>query len=179
MMPSWQLKPISRKSSSSLLSNRFYFSLLAIPRRTRIQLFCRLPSWHNGPSPRTDVAAIGYISKAQSSLHLSPQILRFRMVQTRSHSTKEKDAVKTELIKDHKHENGANELHDHDPGHDPHSHSRSLFGHTHSHEEDGHAHDPEQIIAALKGSGMSLQYVMDIPATFTLFVFPQATGAAI
>ena len=37
-----------------------------------------------------------------------------------------------------------------------HTHSHSILGHSHTHggDEHGHGHDPEQILAALKGSGV-------------------------
>ena len=37
-----------------------------------------------------------------------------------------------------------------------HTHSHSILGHSHTHGEDGHGHghDPEQILAALRGSGV-------------------------
>ena len=62
------------------------------------------------------------------------------MVQKRPYSTEKQEGVEKRG-----HKNG----HDHQ-----HSHSFSLLGHSHPHGEE-HARDAEQIIAALKGSGVS------------------------
>jgi hypothetical protein len=70
------------------------------------------------------------------------------MQQMRSHSTKQGGAVK----KQNNDENGP----EHSGKDEPHTHSHSILGHSHTHGEDelGHGHDPEQILAALKGSGV-------------------------
>ena len=71
----------------------------------------------------------------------------------RSHSTKkpQKKAVRT----NEKDENGP-ELSVTSGNNVPHTHSHSILGHSHTHggDEHEHGHDPEQILAALKGSGV-------------------------
>lgn len=75
-----------------------------------------------------------------------------RMPQTRLHSSKKESGPSKQPTENgHNHANG-HEHNEHD--HDEHTHSHSIFGHSHSHAEE-HTHDAEQIIAALKGSGMS------------------------
>ena len=81
---------------------------------------------------------------------LSTQLLLSSMQQMRSHSTKQPQgkAVKNgENGHEHSATSGKDELH---------THSHSILGHSHTHGEDehGHGHDPEQILAALKGSGV-------------------------
>jgi hypothetical protein len=86
---------------------------------------------------------------------LPTQLLLSSMQQMRSHSTKKPQgkAVKgknnNENGSEHSATSGKDELHTH-------SHSHSILGHSHTHGEDNHehGHDPEQILAALKGSGV-------------------------
>jgi hypothetical protein len=80
-----------------------------------------------------------------------------RMPQTRLHSTKKESSPSKQPPAEngHNHTNG-HEHNEHD--HDEHTHSHSIFGHSHSHAEE-HTHDAEQIIAALKGSGMSYYHI--------------------
>ena len=74
------------------------------------------------------------------------------MQQIRSRSTKQPQG-KTHSNNEngHEHSVGKDELH---------THSHSILGHSHAHGEDehghGYGHDPEQILAALKGSGVWL-----------------------
>ncbi|PPQ79941.1 hypothetical protein CVT25_003013 [Psilocybe cyanescens] len=175
-VPAWQLKPISRRSSSSILSSSLF--LYANP-ATRTQLFSRLPSCHKQllvPSLRTNVAPIGYVFRARSILILDPLPRRLlAMIRTRSHSTKQHAPEKVVEVKDHKHENNhAGEDHGHD---DAHSHSHSIFGHSHSHGEEGHSKDAEQIIAALKGSGDRGSYIT-LVGLFSNIVLTTVKGLA-
>jgi hypothetical protein len=84
---------------------------------------------------------------------LPTQLLLSSTQQMRSHSTKKPQgrAVKRKNDDDNGSEpsaitSGKDELH---------THSHSILGHSHTHGEDEHehGHDPEQILAALKGSG--------------------------
>ena len=70
----------------------------------------------------------------------------------RSHFTKQPQKAVTKQNND---ENG-HELSVTPAKDEPHTHSHSILGHSHTHGEDkhGHGHDPEQILAALKGSGV-------------------------
>jgi hypothetical protein len=77
------------------------------------------------------------------SLH-RPRFPFVKMVQNRPYSTERKEDVEKPG-----HKNG----HDHRNNGHQHSHSFSLLGHSHPHGEE-HARDAEQIIAALKGSGV-------------------------
>ncbi|KAF8967832.1 mitochondrial iron ion transporter [Flammula alnicola] len=79
------------------------------------------------------------------------------MPQTRSLSTKKDPSETVADGKERKNQNGHENHHHDSDGHEEHSHSHSIFGHSHSHGEEAHTHDAEQIIAALKGSGMSRQ----------------------
>ena len=88
---------------------------------------------------------------------LPTQLLLSSMQQMRSHSTKKPQgkAVKRknndENGPEHSATSGKNE---------PHTHSHSILGHSHTHgDEHEHGHDPEQILAALKGSGVSLDSI--------------------
>ena len=84
---------------------------------------------------------------------LPTQLLLSSMQQMRSHSTKKPQgrAVKRknndEKGSEHSATSSKDELH--------HAHSHSILGHSHTHGEDEHehGHDPEQILAALRGSG--------------------------
>ena len=84
---------------------------------------------------------------------LPTQLLLSSMQQMRSHSTKKSQgkAVKRknddENGPEHSATSGKDELY---------THTHSILGHSHTHgdNEHGHRHDPEQILAALKGSGV-------------------------
>ena len=81
------------------------------------------------------------------------QLLLSSMQQMRSHSTKKPPG---KAVKKNKNDvNGAE--HSATSGKDElHTHSHSILGHSHTHggDEHKHGHDPEQILAALKGSGV-------------------------
>ena len=86
---------------------------------------------------------------------LPTQLLLSSMQQMRSHSTKQPQgkAVK----KQNNAENGPKYSESATSRKDElHTHSHSILGHSHTHGENGHGHghDPEQILAALKGSGV-------------------------
>ena len=81
---------------------------------------------------------------------LPTQLLLSSMQQMRSHSTKKPQgkAVKKNINDENgpEHSTTSGKLH---------SHSHSILGHSHTHgDEHEHGHDPEQILAALKGSGV-------------------------
>ena len=109
--------------------------------RTRI----RRLSWQTGLVP-----SLTGRNKFRGLLSLLPsQFLPSSMQQIRSHSSKQ---LQEKAIKKHdNNENGHSVTKD-----ELHTHSHSILGHSHSHGEDehGHGHDPEQILAALKGSGV-------------------------
>ena len=83
---------------------------------------------------------------------LPSQLLLSSKQQMRSHSTQGKVVKRKNNDENgHKHAatSGEDELHTH-------THSHSILGHSHTHggDEHEHGHDPEQILAALKGSGV-------------------------
>jgi hypothetical protein len=84
---------------------------------------------------------------------LPTQLLLSSMQQMRSHSTKQPQgkAVKKQNNDENGPEHSATSSKD-----ELHTHSHSILGHSHTHGENGHGHghDPEQILAALKGSGV-------------------------
>ena len=98
--------------------------------RTRIRL-----SWQNALADKIRV--------------LPTQLLFSSVQQMRSHSTEKPQGKavkrKNENGLEHSSASSKDELH---------THSHSILGHSHTHGEDGHGHDPEQILAALKGSGV-------------------------
>lgn len=105
-------------------------------------------SWQNALVLRSD------IFRGPPGL-LSQQLLLSSMQQMRSHSIKhpQEKAVKKQNNNENEHEQSVTSAKD-----EAHTHSHSALGHSHTHGEDehghGHGHDPEQILAALKGSGL-------------------------
>ena len=89
---------------------------------------------------------------------LPTQLLLSSMQQMRSHSTKKPQgkAVKRKNNDENGPEHSATSSKN-----EPHTHSHSILGHSHTHggDEHEHGHDPEQILAALKGSGVSLDNI--------------------
>jgi hypothetical protein len=86
---------------------------------------------------------------------LPTQLLFSSTQQMRSHSTKQPQGKAAKKNKndengtEHSAISGKDELH---------THTHSILGHSHTHggDEHEHGHDPEQILAALKGSGVLL-----------------------
>lgn len=109
---------------------------------------------------RVHPTILPFCSSTRPSILFLPE-----MTSKRSHSTRDSDKHPQETdnsaMKHRKpSRNGDSDCKQHDTHeleHDhshSHSHSHSIFGHSHSHGEEGHSHDAEQIIAALKGSGV-------------------------
>ena len=86
---------------------------------------------------------------------LPTRLLLPSVQQMRSHSTKKPQGKSGKKRENDENLNGPE--HSATSGKDElHTHSHSILGHSHTHGEHEHGHDPEQILAALKGSGVQL-----------------------
>lgn len=103
--------------------------------------------------PMTRIRGVSWQNAFNAKIR-GTQLLLSSMQQMRSHSTKKPQGKAAKKNKND--ENGPEHSASTSGKDELHTHSHSILGHSHTHggDEHEHGHDPEQILAALKGSGV-------------------------